>query len=348
MSSSSGAAAAAAVDSSSSSSVCASAPGKVILFGEHAVVYGEPALAACLSDLRIWVKITRSRFNQLEVMLPDLPNVPPNVVIPASNILKLSLQRPPTSQDTDQIQKLLLQLNANHNETSIVLNELALSALTPVVYLVHQLASSFLRDGPGSSSKCGLIILVRSKDLPVGAGLGSSAAFSVACAAALVRLTLWNPASITSSSNEHDENEKYPEHYQPNRAQLEMINQYAFYSEMLLHGTPSGIDNTVSTFGGAIVYTKDTFTGEVTMETLSNFPSLDLVLTNTHVPRSTKQLVGHVREMYRQHNDVVQPILQAMGAITRYERTTQRLRKSSCMLHALTSMTFSTHFTSFC
>jgi mevalonate kinase len=35
----------------------ASAPGKVILFGEHAVVHGITAIAAALSDLRIFVEI---------------------------------------------------------------------------------------------------------------------------------------------------------------------------------------------------------------------------------------------------------------------------------------------------
>ena len=38
----------------------ATAPGKAIIFGEHAVVYGTTAVAASLSDLRISVDTVRT------------------------------------------------------------------------------------------------------------------------------------------------------------------------------------------------------------------------------------------------------------------------------------------------
>ena len=68
--------------------------------------------------------------------------------------------------------------------------------------------------------------------LPIGAGLGSSAAFATALAGALL---LWRARG------------------QPDAAPVtgEAINQWAFRSEQIVHGTPSGLDNYTSTFGAS-------------------------------------------------------------------------------------------------
>ena len=88
------------------------------------------------------------------------------------------------------------------------------------------LAASILFDSRKTSS--GLCITVRKdSDIPVGAGLGSSAALCVASSAALLRIT----DEISVKCNDAD---------------LQLINSWAFCGETLLHGTPSGVDNTVS------------------------------------------------------------------------------------------------------
>jgi mevalonate kinase len=259
----------------------ASAPGKVILFGEHAVVYGHPAVAAALSDLRITVKITpKPSSTKITVQMLDLP-VPVHVSFPNESLRMPSLHQPPTNEDADAIHKVILMANAG-------LDDMSVSALTPLVYLINEISPTHLDHG--------LDIEVRSQDLPVGAGLGSSAAFSVAASAALIGLSLPRPPGLG----------------RPTPDQLEHINQFAFYSEILLHGTPSGIDNSVSTFGGAIDFTK--INGVVTMNHFA-MPTLDMVLTNTHVPRSTMALVAHVKAMKDNHPAVVDCVLQGMGAI---------------------------------
>ncbi len=50
----------------------ATAPGKIILFGEHAVVYGRPAIAAPVSQLRAKATVSYSSSNNCYLVAPDL------------------------------------------------------------------------------------------------------------------------------------------------------------------------------------------------------------------------------------------------------------------------------------
>ena len=54
-----------------SNHVTASAPGKTILFGEHAVVYGKPAIAAAV-DRRAYVKIEKREDTRTHVNVEEL------------------------------------------------------------------------------------------------------------------------------------------------------------------------------------------------------------------------------------------------------------------------------------
>lgn len=115
--------------------------------------------------------------------------------------------------------------------------------------------------------------------LPVGAGLGSSASFS-SCAASALLLVLRRisvpprPAPSVPPSGEDDPGHIHVSH-QGRRALTpdvaEEINRWAFVAEKVLHGNPSGIDNSVSVFGGALAYTRPGFGKKSGMEPIQGY-----------------------------------------------------------------------------
>jgi mevalonate kinase len=100
---------------------------------------------------------------------------------------------------------------------------------------------------------------------PSGAGLGSSAAFSVSLVAALMK-------AITG-----------------NVPPKQTISEWAFRCEHIFHGKPSGIDNSICTFGGAILFQSGKVVDEI--HDLKKLPAL---LVYTNVTRNTKLLVESV------------------------------------------------------
>ena len=103
------------------------------------------------------------------------------------------------------------------------------------------------------------------------------------------------------------------------RAQLDRINALAFEAECVFHGTPSGIDNTVATFGGLVLFRREPNTRAVSIEhhTLSDAAAarLRLLLVNTGVPRSTKVLVERVRSVVDRHAAVASHIFDAIDGV---------------------------------
>ncbi len=132
-------------------------------------------------------------------------------------------------------------------------------------------------------------------DVPRGMGLGGSAALAVAIVRALDL------------------------HFRLNLSDTE-VNELAYLSEQIAHGKPSGIDNTLATYGRPLVYRS----GTPPLVELLNIPGpLHLVVGMSHSEGLTARTVAHVADA-RQRNprlydkifdDIDALVLQAVSAI---------------------------------
>ncbi|NXU42159.1 KIME kinase, partial [Drymodes brunneopygia] len=184
------------------------------------------------------------------------------------------------------------QLDALREFAGIAAGASAPDSLATLAFLYMCLAIS-AKDVPS------LDILVWS-ELPTGAGLGSSAAYAVCLAAALLMVC----GAISCPLQEGESTARWTEE------ELTLINSWAFRGEQVIHGNPSGVDNAVGTWGGALRYQA----GKITP--LKRVPTLRILLTNTKVPRSTKVLVAGVKEKILKFPAIMNPVLDSIDAIS--------------------------------
>lgn len=206
-----------------------SAPGKIILFGEHAVVYKHPAIAAAI-DLRAISSISASSEQISILSVPDL------------------------------FPKKLFDLNLTPLPENLTALKFVIDSLLEVT----------------ESSKNPTIEI--SSQIPLSAGLGSSAAVSVSLIAGFSKFLGMD-------------------------IDLHEINKLAYETEKIIHSFPSGIDNTISTYGGGILYENGVMK-ELSFQLSSNY----IVIINSLIPRNTKDLVESVRKKYEKNPSAVQGI----------------------------------------
>ncbi|NXW16303.1 KIME kinase, partial [Circaetus pectoralis] len=142
-------------------------------------------------------------------------------------------------------------------------------------------------------------------ELPTGAGLGSSAAYAVCVAAALLTAC----RAISCPLKEGESTARWTEE------ELTLINSWAFQGERVIHGNPSGVDNAVGTWGICCWGTVKERGKEVSL-VASRVPMLRILLTNTKVPRSTKVLVAGVKEKILKFPAIMNPVLDSIDAIS--------------------------------
>lgn len=140
--------------------------------------------------------------------------------------------------------------------------------------------------------------------IPIGAGLGSSASIAVCLSCALL-------LQLRTLSGPHPDQPP-----QEARIQLERINQWAFVCEMLMHGNPSGVDNTVATQGKAVVFQRKDYNKPPSVRPLWDFPELPLLLVDTRQAKSTLAEVAKVARLKETHPKLVGTILDAIDRVT--------------------------------
>ncbi len=216
----------------------ASASAKVILCGEHAVVYGSPAIAVPVSDLRATASFYPNQVDSLRVELPDVGEAwiwPPE---------------------------------PDNHPLALVIRET----------LAH-LGEDDLRGR----------LVVRS-DIPIGGGMGSSAAVATAVVRAVAR-ALGHTLSPEETSS------------------------LVYRAEEIWHGTPSGIDNTVIAYERPVWFVR----GQPP-EPFYPARSFTLVIADSGVSAATREVVLDVRRRWEQDRPRYEALFRAIGDLVRQVR----------------------------
>ncbi|MDH4053840.1 MAG: hydroxymethylglutaryl-CoA reductase, degradative [Gammaproteobacteria bacterium] len=209
------------VDAKSTESVdvaTATAAGKIILLGEHAVVYGRHAVAVPVPDA-VMALVTRSDHGT-------------TLAVPEWGLSTIIDRSSDTGIDAT-VNLIRAQLKVSDSDFTI------------------RVKSS----------------------LPRGMGLGSSAAIAVAITRAIARCM-----KLTLSDAD--------------------LNAIAYACEQLAHGSPSGIDNTVSCYGKAVLFQNKT---ALNMKVLHLDEAPPLVVAFSHEPGSTLEQVAAVRRRHEKN-----------------------------------------------
>jgi len=113
----------------------------------------------------------------------------------------------------------------------------------------------------------------------ISSGMGSSAAVSVALTHAILRFCGLDPSK-------------------------ELVSKIAFEAEKVIHKRPSGIDNTLATYGGMIYYRS----GEFKKIDLSWPENYAILVVNTGIERNTGVVVKDVLDLYERRRDILHHI----------------------------------------
>ncbi|XP_038212373.1 mevalonate kinase [Zerene cesonia] len=268
-----------------------SAPGKVILHGEHSVVFGKTAIAVSVG-LRSSICIKEIQESVFKV---NLPAVGLHETISLELINKELLNHKTSyieapealahEEHLTRIEIFVKDIISNFEH----LPNVKQNALRSLFYVVFGIFG-------GNAFENGLEITIVS-DLTIGAGTGSSASFAVCLAGALLQLAKLKKGIKVDRLSLDDK---------------KLISKWAFNCEKITHGTPSGIDNTTSTFGSLVTFRKGQEPGLLDIKL-----GLRILLVDTGVSRETKVLAANVRSLMQRNKQAVDCVMEAIDHIAK-------------------------------
>ena len=220
--------------------VKASAPGKAILFGEHAVVYGKPAIAMAINK-RSCVEVLEGSTNNINVDIRDLGI-----------------------------------------KGCIDFNSGAILSDSPKKGILKYILESIRKIHDGSGMEINIDV-----NIPIGGGLGSSAAVTVATIAAV------------SAYNKIDLKE-------------EEIAKYAHEVELAVQKSASPLDTTISTYGG-LIYLEANAEDIVQLDIDYDIP---VVIGYTDTRGDTGKLVEAVKIRRDIYPEIINPVIDSIELIT--------------------------------
>lgn len=254
-----------------------SAPGKIILHGEHSVVYGKAALVSSIG-LRTTLEIKENSSDVISLKFPNL-QFQIEILLSKANDFLLN-----SDGSLSKVKYFVVSQFKRSNDAEN-------NTLVALFYVLHK---AF-----GNNKLEKAFELSVDTDLTIGAGSGSSAAFGVCIATACLLL----------AGRLDDRNLDY-----------EAISNLAFESETVMHGTPSGVDNTICTYGGLIKFVRNKGFSKLSIP-----KQLHILLVDTRVSRNTGKLVAGVGELHKTFPVLFDGIFEAMHllveeAIKRYSQ----------------------------
>lgn len=228
----------------------ASAPGKVTLFGEHAVVYGRPAIVASI-DKRVIVRCKPREDRKITISALNLSI--PGIV--------LTIEREGE-----------IRLETDYGKV--------LSAVSYIKEAIR-LTQEYIGFKKGAD-------LTVSSEMPVGAGLGTSAAVAVTTIAAF------------SSSHGY-------------RLEPKEIAKLSWETEKTVQGMASPMDSAIATFGGFIYLKYDG--RDFSFENIEGVENIPLVIGYTRRLHKTGEMVARVREFVNKYSKIGIEIIDLIAEI---------------------------------